>query len=292
VLVLATGAMGNAPILLRSRAALPSLSEQVGRHLGVNGDHIAALEYDPARVRRVLDLPGYADFHVGKPITTMTYDFWVGRRGNRWDGTRFTLQEIFLSTLTNMLYDDGRAPEGDPSWWGLQKKQAISRWSNRIELLAMVEDTHDGSFAVPPPQGGALQPNEGPVSIGTFTYKLSEQSARVREAADRAMARIGRRKGLAKFMKLTETQGAYASHPLGGCRMAASPDLGVVDHRGAVFGYEGLYCIDSSIVPTSLGVNPSLTIAALAERCAEQLVGTAGDLGLPARPAAMKARVP
>ena len=51
--------------------------------------------------------------------------------------------------------------------------------------------------------------------------------------------------------------GDDASHPLGGCRMAASPDLGVVDHRGAVFGYEGLYCMDSSIVPTSWTVGSS-----------------------------------
>ena len=87
-------------------------------------------------------------------------------------------------------------------------------------------------------------------------------------------------------MELTETQGAYAAHPLGGCRMADSADLGVVDDSGAVFGYEGLYCIDSSIIPTSLGVNPSLTIAAVSERCADALVFRAGDLGpAPAPPA-------
>jgi enediyne biosynthesis protein E9 len=284
VLVLAAGAMATPPLLLRSRRELPALSDQVGRHLGVNGDHIAAIEYDERRVRQVLGLPGYKDFHVGKPITTMTYDFWVGRRGPRFDGTRFTLQEIFLSSLTNFLYDDGREPGGEPSWWGLQKKQAIARWSSRIELLAMVEDTHDGAFYAAPHEDAALRPNEGPVTIGTFTYRLSEQSVRAREAADRAMRRIARRRGLGRFMKLTQTEGAYAAHPLGGCRMAASPDLGVVDHRGAVFGYEGLYCIDSSIVPTSLGVNPSLTIAALAERCAERLVADAGGLGLPAAP--------
>ena len=136
----------------------------------------------------------------------------------------------------------------------------------------MVEDTHDGSFYAAPHAGSAERPNAGPVAIGTFTYKLSEQSVRVREAADQAMKRIAERKGLGKFMKLTETQGAYASHPLGGCRMAADPGLGVTDHSGAVFGYEGLYCIDSSIIPTSLGVNPSLTIAAVSERCADQLV--------------------
>jgi hypothetical protein len=93
-------------------------------------------------------------------------------------------------------------------------------------------------------------------------------------------------------MGLTETQGGYASHPLGGCRMAESPDLGVVDDSGAVYGYEGLFCIDSSIIPTSLGVNPSLTIAAVSERCADALVFRAGDLGLPRRPSRFAAGIP
>jgi hypothetical protein len=158
----------------------------------------------------------------------------------------------------------------------------VAPWAHRIELQAMVEDTHDGTFTLPPPGGGAVRPNAGPVSIGVFTYALSDQSIRVREQADAAMKAIAERRGLGRFMQLTETQGGYASHPLGGCRMAESPDLGVTDHAGAVFGYEGLYCIDSSIVPTSLGVNPSLTIAAVSERCADALVARAADLGLAA----------
>ena len=55
-------------------------------------------------------------------------------------------------------------------------------------------------------------------------------------------------------------------HPLGGCPMADDPAHGVVDDLGRVHGYPGLYVLDGSIVPTSLGVNPSKTIAALAER--------------------------
>jgi choline dehydrogenase-like flavoprotein len=128
--------------------------------------------------------------------------------------------------------------------------------------------------------------------VGLFDYPLSDQSVRIREAANEAMAAIARHRGLGRFMKLTETQGAYSAHPLGGCRMAESRDLGVVDDTGAVHGYEGLYCIDSSIIPTSLGVNPSLTISAVSERCAEHLVGRAGDLGLPARPAALRPQTP
>jgi cholesterol oxidase len=292
VLVLSAGAMGNPPLLMRSRSALPSLSGQVGRHLGVNGDHIAGVEYDERKVRRLLGLPGYRDFYKGKPITTMTYDFWVGRRGRRHDGTRFTVQEIFLSTLTNFLYDDGRSPAAEPSWWGRQKKRSIASWSSHIELLAQVEDTHDGVFQSPPPQGGAIRPNAGPVTIAPLSYQLSEQSIRVRGLADKAMRQVVERRGLGRLMTIKESQGVYCAHPLGGCRMAESKDLGVVDDRCEAFDNEGLFCIDSSAIPTSLGVNPSLTISAVAERAAEGLVGRAADLGLPAAPAGFRPRNP
>jgi cholesterol oxidase len=61
-------------------------------------------------------------------------------------------------------------------------------------------------------------------------------------------------------------------HPLGGCPMADDPARGVVDDAGRVHGYPGLQVLDGSIVPTALGVNPSKTIAALAERGADALV--------------------
>ncbi len=285
VLILAAGAMGTPPILMRSQqaGALRSVSSQVGQHLGVNGDHVAAIEFDPAEVQSALGLPAYDDFHKGKPITTMSYDWWVDKPGNDGDGKRFTLQEILLSQLTNILYDDGRGNGEEPSWWGREKKRSISTWNSHIEILAMVEDTHDGSFfAVPPLGGGHVRPNSGPVGIGLFNYQLSPQSTLVREQANAAIEDVIAGAGLGKFLKLSETEGAYASHPLGGCRMADDPGLGVVDHRCEVFDNEGLFCMDSSAVPTSLGVNPSLTISAVCERAAEQLVLRAADYGLPA----------
>jgi hypothetical protein len=258
----------------------------------VNGDHVAALEFDPKKVRSLLKLPGYGQFYKGRPITTMTYDFWVGRRAHRFDGTRFTLQEIFLSSLTNFLYDDGRAPAEEPSWWGLQKKRAVSTWNNHIELLAQVEDTHDGVFGAPPPSGSAVRPNAGPVTIAPLTYQLSEESIRVRALADKAIRQVAERNGLARFMRISETRGVYAAHPLGGCRMAADKDHGVVDHRCEAFDNEGLFCIDSSAIPSSLGVNPSLTISAVSERAAEALVRRAADYGLPAPPAGFRPGTP
>ncbi len=56
------------------------------------------------------------------------------------------------------------------------------------------------------------------------------------------------------------------AHILGGACMGANPEEGVIDHRHRVFGYPGLFVVDGSAVSANPGVNPSLTIAALAER--------------------------
>jgi cholesterol oxidase len=56
------------------------------------------------------------------------------------------------------------------------------------------------------------------------------------------------------------------AHILGGCVIGADPQRGVVDPYHRVFGYEGLHVVDGSAVPANLGVNPALTIAAMAER--------------------------
>ncbi len=291
VLILAAGAMGNSPLLMRSRPFLPSLSLRLGKHLGINGDHIAAVEYDERKVRDVLGLPGYGQIYKGNHITAMSYDWWAGRQGHANDGKRFTLQEIYLSQLAHTLYDDARAPAGAPSWWGLQKKEALSTFNNHVEILAMVEDTHDGEFLAPPPTGSHIRPNAGPVGIGPFNYTLSEQSQQVREAANAAIRSVVERNGLGRLMPPTY-RNVSAAHPLGGCRMADSKAFGVVDHRSEVFDYPGLFCMDSSAIPTSLGVNPSLTISAVAERSVEQLIARSADYSLPARPAGFRPGVP
>ena len=56
------------------------------------------------------------------------------------------------------------------------------------------------------------------------------------------------------------------AHCIGGCVIADSPQRGVVDHHHRVFGYRNMYICDGSVLASNLGVNPSLTITALAER--------------------------
>lgn len=63
-----------------------------------------------------------------------------------------------------------------------------------------------------------------------------------------------------------------SQHPLGTARMGVDPDHSVVDPDGQSWEVNGLYVVDGSIVPTSLGVNPQLTVMTLATRIGRRLL--------------------
>jgi cholesterol oxidase len=103
------------------------------------------------------------------------------------------------------------------------------------------------------------------------------------EKASRALARASR--GLRGAYLANPIWNRFTNHnmitghPLGGCLMADDAERGVVNHKGQVFSGEsgsavhpGLYVMDGSIVPAALGVNPLLTITALAERSCHELL--------------------
>ena len=78
-------------------------------------------------------------------------------------------------------------------------------------------------------------------------------------------------------LPLTATDYRIAAfHPLGTCRMGASPQTSVVDFDHRVHGTDNLYVIDGSSVPTSLGVDPQVTIMAMASRAASGLAARLG----------------
>ena len=131
----------------------------------------------------------------------MTYDYWVGKRGHHHDGTRFTLQEIFLSPADQLP---------------LRRRATRAR---RAELVGAAEEALDldlvaatsscwrwsrtpttaRSTPCRPTGGGHVQPNGGPIGIGLFNYDLSEQSARIRERGQRgdpARSRAARRRAV------------------------------------------------------------------------------------------------
>lgn len=126
-------------------------------------------------------------------------------------------------------------------------------------LLGMGRDRSDGEIQ--------LRDDNQPI----IRWKL-EQSALHYSRLKEKMKEIAEKLG-GKFIDnpLTHLDKVIAVHPLGGCPMGNTAEEGFVSPDGKVFGYEGLYVVDGSIIPTSIGPNPSLTIAALAEYIAEQI---------------------
>jgi cholesterol oxidase len=77
------------------------------------------------------------------------------------------------------------------------------------------------------------------------------------------------------------------AHPLGGCPIGEDYQHGAVDEYGRVFAgdgavHEGLFVADGALVPSALGVNPFLTISALAERIVERKIQQMRGLAYPA----------
>ncbi len=82
---------------------------------------------------------------------------------------------------------------------------------------------------------------------------------------------------------LTNRKSLLTGHPSGGCHMADQAQKGVVDHKSRVYKgtsgtdvHPGLYVMDAAVIPRSIGVNPLLTISALAERSCHHLAADNG----------------
>ena len=93
---------------------------------------------------------------------------------------------------------------------------------------------------------------------------LHEQAKPYRNPADAAQA-------IRQFSKVPHHQGAGSAHVMGGCPMGSSPDQGVVDEGGRHWTLDNLSIHDGSVLPTSIGANPQLSIYALAHRFSLEL---------------------
>ena len=112
----------------------------------------------------------------------------------------------------------------------------------------------------------------------SLTNPLTHKMASTLEGGEKPIASIAEATALAH--EVAKISGGFASslvnevatnipttaHILGGCCMGSDASNGVIDHRHRVFGYEGLFVVDGSAISANPGVNPSLTILALAER--------------------------
>jgi cholesterol oxidase len=140
--------------------------------------------------------------------------------------------------------------------YALMKSMSVRRWSER-SIIALVMQTADNSLTVRRTSRGRLTTGPGHGTPNPTWIPVGHDAVR------RIATHIGGFPGgtVGDIFDVPMT-----AHILGGATIGASPSSGVTDAYHRVFGYAGLHVIDGSAVPANLGVNPSLTITALAER--------------------------
>jgi choline dehydrogenase-like flavoprotein len=134
-------------------------------------------------------------------------------------------------------------------------------------------------FGEPPPTGSFVRIASA-AAVGRLTYRPSKQTVRGWRMADREIRRIAEHEGVGRFHEWSGSPNALTAHPLSSCRIGDDPATSACDDRHELRGHPGLFVTDGASVPTSLCVNPSLTIAALAERASRTIVKKAGSLGV------------
>ena len=120
--------------------------------------------------------------------------------------------------------------------------------------------------------------------LGQLSFHTTPETQRGWDASDAAVKTIVEKDGLAQHLLWKGGGNGYSAHPLSSCRMGDDPATSALDDQHELRGHPGLFVTDASSVPTSLCVNPSLTIAALAERASSLLLRRAGEFGLGVRP--------
>jgi cholesterol oxidase len=255
--VVSAGALGTNRLLQRCRlgGSLPLVSDRLGEVVRTNSEAILAVTApdDSIDLTKRVAISGSIYPDPDTHIETVSY----GEAGDS------------MSFLYTALVGDGTKLTRPVKWLGALWRHPIRslkllwprHWSRRTIILLVMQSL-DNHIALRPkrgPFGGLrLQTEQDPERPNPTFIPVANQ------AAEWIAQRIG---GVAQS-SLTEAiaNAPSTAHILGGAIIAPGPSAGVVDHRQRVFGYENLLVVDGSVVPANVGVNPSLTITALAER--------------------------
>jgi cholesterol oxidase len=276
-LVLSAGTLGTANLLLRNRSAFPRISRKLGTRFCGNGDLLTlALNCadlaDGRRVPRIVD-PGYG------PVITSTMRMPDALDGG--EGRGFYLQDAGYPQHLAWILHTIAAPKTLWNWrshgWYLVKNwlkgspdtdvtghiadllESAELSAGGLPLLGMGRDIPDGRMFL----------RKGRLDLDWKTEKSSAYFDRLRTTSRGVAHSLG---GTFADNPIWFLRRVITVHPLGGCPMARSAGEGVVDSSGNVFGYPGLYVADGSVMPGPVGPNPSLTIAALADRFADRIL--------------------
>jgi cholesterol oxidase len=257
IVVVAAGSLGSTELMLRCREinkTLPNVSPFLGRNWSSNGDFLTPAFYGSRAIN-----PSKG------PTITCAIDFLDRSQ----DGQSFWIQD---GGIPNVLSDAITKVDSDGSIKNAEVKflldsirhmmTGVEPFRNVMPWFAQGVDAANGTLSL-----------HHSLLTGEPCLNLAWDIGKSRDTIEAIVA---------MHLKLSAATGGHpvvtptwsvlhnliTPHPLGGCGMGDTLLNGVVNHAGEVFNYSNLYVIDGAIIPEALGVNPSRTIGALAERAA------------------------
>jgi cholesterol oxidase len=257
--ILAAGSLGSTEILLRARdeaKTLPAVSPALGKGWSSNGDFLTFSTHKEEM------LP------TRSPTISCAIDF---LEGEGYEGAKIFVEDGALGDVPVAYFTQALMSARkwtDAGWYKrlLSKMvEKVSHFNTAKHTIAWFAQSVDAS-------NGVLRLKKSWRHFGRlrlhldWDIKKSEASFKKVNELHKKLAQANNPRSITTLASWTLFRDLTTPHPLGGCRMADSQEEGVVDHRGEVYGYPGLYVADGAIIPFALGINPSRTIAALAER--------------------------
>ena len=254
--VFSAGALGTTRLLLelRDSGRLPHLSDRLGYQTRTNSEALVGAVADDDRV----------DYSVGPAITSSIHP----RPDTHIEPVRYGRGSNVLGLLATVLVDGGgsiprqvrflRTIVAHPI--AFLRSLSVRKWSQRTVIL-LVMQSRDNSIRLLRRRGlfGSRLSSEQGHGAPNPTY-IPEANRAARVAAQVMNgAPMG---SINEVLFDTPT----TAHVLGGAPIGHDAGTGVVDRYHRVFGYDGLHVVDGAAIGANLGVNPSLTITAMAER--------------------------
>lgn len=281
-LILSAGTLGSSYLLLKNRASFPRLSQALGTRFCGNGDLLTFAVRSREKTNGKLGAR-FVEGSYGPVITSAI------RMADELDGETgrgFYIEDAGYPAFLSWLVEIAESPHAITRF-------AKFAWSRTKSMLGLGTRTDIG---------GDISALLGPCELSGSSLPLLGMGRDVPDGKlilrdDRLYSEWKINLSRSYFDRLQGTMKAMANvwnarysdnplwyldhrvitvHPLGGAPMGRDSKEGVVDSWGRVFDYPGLHIADGSVMPGPVGANPALTIAALSDRFADQLLADAG----------------
>ncbi len=258
--IFAASSLGTQALLfdLKTRGSLPNISDDLGKRVRTNAESIVGVRYPGSKENLSKGLAVGSGLYIDEHTHIETARYPEGSN----------LMAGLFTVLT-----EGRPGITRPVYWiGALLKLILRHPINGIHAMLPWRWSSGTMLLV------AMQTIDGHINMRwtrpwywPFRKKLTSHGERIPTYIPEANAFVDKVAkatggvGLSTIMEIALNVPATA-HCMGGCAMANDAAHGVIDPHNRVFNYQNLYVIDGSMLSANLGVNPSLTITALAER--------------------------